>query len=201
MGLGRCYREAGSLDEAQKHHEGCLEISRSIQGRHVEGLSLLSLGEVARDRADFSGARGLYERSLQVCRGIGAQQAVAEAALAYGRFLLDQNEQEAALPFIEEADQISDNLAIHIMPGPLPGAYLALVGRRDPASVVIPDTAPAACRAEAHLVLYCADHDTNHLNTGAALIQQISTTIPASQRDRFWSTNPSARMLRDLQGS
>jgi hypothetical protein len=136
-----------------------------------------------------------------VCREIGAQQAVADAALGFGRFLLDQEEEEAALPFIEEADRIAKELALHVMPGPLPAAYLALVGRRDPTGIVIPETAPAACRAEAHLILFCAGQDAAHLNAGAALIRQISMTIPASQRDRFWSTNPTARMLRDLEGS
>jgi len=190
----------GRLEEAGANLEQCLELCRSLGIRQVEAYALLDCGNLARARGEMDEAKRLYEDALDLFRELGIRDGIAGAALAQGRLLREQGDEEAARGLFEEADAISAELGL-AEPGPLPAAYLALLGQRDPTEVEVTDAAPAAVRAEAHLVLQMAGAGGIHSLKVRALLEEMSEHLQGAERETFWKSNPVARMLAEHSGS
>ena len=71
-------------------------------------------------------------------------------------------------------------------PGPLPAAYLALLGDLDPGTVHITEEAPLAVRAETHLVLLRAGENGTHLREAQDLLERMCGHLEGEEREAFW---------------
>jgi hypothetical protein len=132
---------------------------------------------------------------LELCRQIKAQSGLAEAACALGRHSLERGDVDAAAALFEEAELLARSLSL-ALPGPLPSAYLALMGRRKPGEVVIEEGTPIATRAEAHHVLYRAGGERSHLELAVHLLERVSEHLQPPDDEAFWRRNPTARAVR-----
>jgi len=185
----------GRLDEAGERLDECLQLSRELGIKRVEAYALADSGNLARARGEAGEARKLYEEALGLHRDLGLRDGIAETTLALGRHLWEQGEGQAAREMLEEAEAISTELSLG-EPGPLPAAYLALLGGRDPGEVAVTGAAPIAIRAETHLVLHLAGAGGDHLPQARALVEEMGSHLEGAEREAFWEINPVARMLR-----
>jgi tetratricopeptide (TPR) repeat protein len=190
----------GRFEEAGKNLEQCLDLCRSLGIRQVEAFALLDAGDLSRARDEWPLAQGRYEEALELFRELGIRDGLASAALAHGRLLREQGEEAEAKALFEEADALSTELGL-ADPGPLPAAYLALMGERDPTQVEVTEAAPAVVRAEAHLVLQMAGAGGIHSLKVRAILEEMSEHLQGAERDAFWKFNPVARMLAEQAGS
>ena len=94
-----------------------------------------------------------------------------------------------------EADSLASRLSLG-SPGPVPSAYLALMGERDASSVTVPEATDAASRAEAHLVLHLAGAGGAHVGEAHRVLERMSSRLTGPEREDFWRFNPTARAVR-----
>src|SRR5262249_47351784 len=149
----------------------CLVLSRELGRRHLEGAALDALGDLARAARDPA-ARDWYERGLEVRRALSIPASIALSALSLGRHLAESGDPGSARPLLEEAEELTRTHAL-ANPGPLPAAYLALIGVSDASLVSVTAEAPVSMQAEAHLVLYLARGDGQHLAAATRMVEQM----------------------------
>jgi hypothetical protein len=123
--------------------------------------------------------------------------AIAETTLSLGRLHLEQGDRESAITALRESADLVDSLDLSL-PGPLPAAYLALLGEGTVPSVVLP--LRCAIEAELHVVLYRLDDDASHLVRAGDLLTRMCRHLDAPDTVRFWATYPVARSYRALAG-
>ena len=133
-------------------------------------------------------------QALDLLRQVGSSAGVAEASLGLGRCLVEREELEAAVPLLETAERLTAELVLGDN-GALPSAWLALLGKRDPAAVEVGETSPVPVRAEAHAVLHRAGGGSGHLESAQELLEQMSSHLSETERERFWKLNPTARLV------
>jgi len=194
--LGFLALDEGKLEEAAGRFAESGDFYRTMRMRLSEAWPLHGLGDLARVRQEGDQARSLYEEALAIRREAGEQDTMASTALALGRHLLEQGRAEEARPLLEEADALTRELE-RADPGPLPGAYLALLGHRDPERVEVREGGAIRVRAEAHLVLHRAGARGDHLMRARALVEQMSSHLSGPDLEAFWQGNPIARAVRE----
>jgi tetratricopeptide (TPR) repeat protein len=198
FGLVQYWYECGQLDHADKHLHLALDRSEAANLPHFVAYLNLYDGEIKRARGDSSGAREAYLKALEGSRELGAQMTVAECALALGRLLFETGDVESARSYLTESRQLVYQLGLS-SPGPLPSAYLALMGDLDPASIPYEPMGRCSSWAELHLLLYQLDCGDFHLARAGELLRRMSAHLNDSDREFFWANNPSARKLSRLE--
>ena len=190
--------EEGRITEAEQKTRELESLARALGSSIFQGYALLHRGECERAAGRAGAAKEILTSALQTFRSNHMPRPVAESALALGRVLLELGEREAALPLLEEAAGLVD---LHRLdePGPLPAAWLASTGVRDPASVVV-DRGPMLLRGEAHLRLYSVTGAATDLAAAEREISAVAATLDPVAAATFWRCNPAARRLRERVG-
>lgn len=186
----------GELVEAEQHLQRAVAISRSSGAAVIEADALLLFSHLSRARGasnqecerPLREAMGIFER-------IGSRRGIADLLVALGRCQLDAGDRYGARALFERAEAMVIPGAVG-QPGPLPAAYLALLGARDAATVVVTERAPHMVRAEAHLVLGDAGGPDTHRWKATELIGEMAERRTDGEDDAFWRYNPCARRLR-----
>ncbi|HEU4630008.1 MAG TPA: protein kinase [Gemmatimonadaceae bacterium] len=189
-----CY-ETGQLDEAEQHIAIGSERAEIGQQRHVLTFLRLYAADVARARGHAADAQALYREAVATARSLGARQAIAATALGLGRLLLELGAAEEARPCLQEAAALVRELHL-AAPGPLPAAYLALLGDASPDSLTDGPSGACAIWAELHLVLHRAGAGEAHLDRAGALLERMSRHLHGAEAHAFWSHYPNARTYR-----
>jgi tetratricopeptide (TPR) repeat protein/tRNA A-37 threonylcarbamoyl transferase component Bud32 len=187
----------GRLESAHAHAVEARETSHRMGDRRSEAFSLHRLGEIARARGQEVVAEAFYEEALALRRSVGLE-GVCETTLALGRLEIESGAPEAARKWIEEAAELGRTHAIADV-GWLPDAYLALLGARDPRSVLVHDRCPVHVRAEAHFVLHLAGGGAEHVEVARSLLERASSHLVGEDLDAFWRWNPVARAVREVR--
>jgi predicted ATPase len=196
--LGLAFVEEGRLFLAQSRLSSALDLARALGQKHFESGVLTYFGHLARARGEGRLAQARYEEALQVCRPLQTLLAVAEGSFSLGRLLLERGDTEAARPLIEEAHRLTEELSAR-EPGPLPAAYLALLGVLDPGGIEVSERSPVYVRAEAHLVLHRVTGSPHHLARARALLDRMCEHLEGADLEAFWIRNLTARSLRQLE--
>ena len=189
-----CY-EMGQLDEAERNVALGLERAEAGQLRHLVCFLRACAAEDARTRGNGAAAEALYRDAVLIAREVGAQHAVAEAQLGLGRLLLELGHANEARRCLRESAELSSRLQLE-SPGPLPQAYLALLG--DAPATGLADGPPGICSlwAELHLVLHRAGAGASHLAEAGELLSRMSRHLEGLALVAFWSNFPPARLYR-----
>jgi tetratricopeptide (TPR) repeat protein len=198
FGLVQYWYECGQLGRADKHLHLALDRSEAANLPHFVAYLNLYDGEIKRARGDPSGAKESYLKALEGSRELGAQMTVAECALALGRLLLETGDVERARSYLTESRELVYQLSLS-SPGPLPSAYLALIGNLDPASIPYEPMGRCSSWAELHLLLYQLGCGDFHLARAGELLRRMSAHLDDTDREVFWTSNRSARELRRLE--
>jgi tetratricopeptide (TPR) repeat protein len=191
--------ELGRVAEAERRLADTLELARALEMPAFDAYAQLWQAEHERARGNPLPARAMFAEALTAMRGAGIPRGIAEGLLGLARCELEQGNREDAQPLLEEAAAMVKACGFH-EPGPLPEAYLALLGARDPATVDA-DFGPLLLQGEAHLLLYFASGDRSHLDTASARLESIAASLDESDLLAFWQHNPVARRLREAQPS
>lgn len=160
-----------------------------------EGYAILLRGESERALEHPVAAEELLAAALRHFRQHEMLRGTSEAAFALGRLRLEKGDRGHALPLLEEAAGLVD---LHRLdePGPLPAAWLAYAGERDPRAVVV-DRGPTLLRGEAHLMLHLATGDASQLAAAEREISAVAATLAPTTAETFWRQQPAARRLRE----
>jgi tetratricopeptide (TPR) repeat protein len=108
--LGVLHQVLGNLPATQKCYEESLALSREIEDRGAEALSLHRLGMIAQIRGELADARRLYEESLGMERRLGNDSNVAGDLHQLGRIAQEQGSLAEAGRFFKESLDISKKL-------------------------------------------------------------------------------------------
>ncbi len=198
MGLGTLAYEEGRLGDARELLQETDHHCTAIQQHHVRALGLGALGDVLAALGEEQAALERYQESERLHRKLGTLQGLAEACTGLGRHLLGQGNRQAAIPLLEEAAQLCESHSMSI-PGPLPAAYLASVGQREPSRVPVSLTGRCSILAETHLALGQAGAGLDHLRSARSYLEKMSAHLRGDALDCFWSGYPVARRLRALE--
>lgn len=198
MNLAWVAMEEGRLDDAEILGAQGMELARRVGSRPMEAHGHLQSAEIARWRGLTPRAREEAELGVEAFRSMGGGEALAHATLTLGRILLDGGDESAAIPFLEEAEALSERLKLGD-PGSIPSAYLALCGRRDASSVAIPMSAGLLQQAETHVVLAQAGAGSDHVAAARALLERLGRHLAGEDLERYWTTVPVAARVRELE--
>ena len=81
-------------------------------------------------------------------------------------------------------------------PGPLPKLYLALLERKPPAQLLIPERCPVMAQVEGYYLLHRVHAPGDPLGKALELLEGIAEGLDDEDRDLFWSASPVARSVR-----
>ncbi len=107
--LAAMYFGGGRMPEARGYYLQSLERFRKVGDRKGEGLALHSLGILAMQTSDPTGAKDYLTQSLEVRRQIGDRQGVGQALNSLGILFLDLDP-PAAKPYLTESLEIRREL-------------------------------------------------------------------------------------------
>jgi tetratricopeptide (TPR) repeat protein len=171
-----------------------------------EGLALVALQGDPRADSDLSQVRGealralerndealaAHEHSLEVRRRLDDEEGIALSLLAIGRLHAAAGRRDAAIAAFEEADALVAR--VHLAdPGPLPAAWLAVLGARDASSVVVPESCVPRVRAEAHALLHRAGAGEEHRLAADEIFAQLLDRMEPATRDACLTRSTIAR--------
>lgn len=77
--LGYAYTVLGTLEDARKAFERCLEISRTLGDPNGEAIALNNIGAICEREGKYLEAQGYYERSLNIRETLGERAEIANA--------------------------------------------------------------------------------------------------------------------------
>jgi len=186
----------GRLDEAAVRLGKALELCRALASIDGEAFTSFHQGDLEYASGDRGQALALYERAIELGTAVGSRAAVAEGTIRMGRLLAEMDREMEARPYLHEAAQLVEELDLPD-PGPLPAAYLALLGDVDPDGIQVPTKVPVPARAETHLVLHRAGASGGHLASARRLLEEMSNHLDGEDRTAFWRNNPVARQVLD----
>lgn len=200
FGLVQYWYECGQLDQADRHLLVALDRSEAANLRHFVAYLNLYDGEIKRARGDSVNAKIALLRALAGSRELGAQMTIAESSLALGRLLLEAGDIDEARAYLVESRDLVNRLHL-AAPGPLPMAYLALIGDADPASIEHAIMGRCSGWVELHLLLHRLGRGDAHLARAGELLMKMSAHLVGADRDVFWSSYPNARAFARLNAS
>jgi CHAT domain-containing protein/tetratricopeptide (TPR) repeat protein len=96
----------GDFDEAQRHCETALELSRRAGGGTTEARAFMCLGEAAYNRGEREPALGFYGRAAAISARASDTRGVAEALSNQGAVFSDQSEFDRAKSTLWEAKRL-----------------------------------------------------------------------------------------------
>lgn len=200
LGLVMMWCECGQLDRAEDHINRGMDRAETAKLRHHAAYFRMYAGEAQRARGNESAAEALYRMALEEGKQLGAQLVVAEATFALGRLQMERGERDEARQLLKESSELVGKLKLTI-PGPLPDAYLALMGEGD--SRPFPEAVMGRCAhsAELHLLLNKLGHGDEHLEKTGELLEKITSHLDEAERGQFWTNNPTGREFLRLTGS
>ncbi|HEV8594037.1 MAG TPA: tetratricopeptide repeat protein, partial [Thermoplasmata archaeon] len=109
--LGDVLRREGRAPAAEEHFDAALRLYRTLERSEGEAETLLSMGTLAEDRADFPRAERLYERAINLSQARGMRLLEAEAQFAFSRILGARGALDGALDRKRRALAIAEGLA------------------------------------------------------------------------------------------
>jgi predicted ATPase/DNA-binding XRE family transcriptional regulator len=108
--LGYAARTMGDLEKAQQYQEAALQYYRTAdKPKHLFWV-LLMLTDVFSDQANFDRALDYLEQATTLGQLSGDQDSIAWATMLRGRIELYQGREDAAIPQLDEARSIFQNL-------------------------------------------------------------------------------------------
>ncbi len=191
--LGWVRLEEGDLETAERLAKSALTGARERQMRAVEIDGLLCLGETSRRRGHRDEAERRFGEALELGHAAADSRAIARAAFAQGRLLLERGDRHASQSLLEEAATLARDLELAV-PGSLPRRYLAFFDGVPPAPV--PTEEPVLQRAEGLLLLFRAARRPEVLGAALELLASVEAGMDEGTRDRFWAVHPVARTAR-----
>ncbi len=186
--------EMGEGAEARRHAELGTDMCEIWQVLPAAGHLKLRSGDAAWVAGDTGAAATLYGDALAYFRAVSASQGVAEAAFSLGRLRLLAGDRGAARPLLEEARTLTTQWGLSV-PGPLPAAYLCLLGDAPPALSEADEHGRCSVVAETHLVLHQAGAPGDHLERARTLLERMSANLTGDALRAFRAHAPAARML------
>jgi tetratricopeptide (TPR) repeat protein len=165
----------------------------------VRILVLARAAEIAHASGDLDAARAHLEEAAALCASSGAMLHDATLKSALGALLARLGDGAGARPLLESAAATCERLGL-VDPGPLPAAWLALLGARSPDSVKVDARVPVPVRIAAHVVLHWAHAKGAHFAEAAALVDQVEISLAPEDRDAFWRFSPLARLVDPARG-
>lgn len=200
LGLVMMWCECGQLDRAENHIHRGMDRAETAKLRHHVAYFRMYAGEAQRARGNESAAESLYRMAIDEGKQLGAQLVVAEATFALGRLQMERGARDEARELLKESSELVGKLKLTI-PGPLPDAYLALMGEGD--SAAFPEAVMGRCAhsAELHLLLSKLGHGDDHLEKTGELLEKITSHLDEKERGEFWTNNPTGREFLRLTGS
>ena len=109
--LGDILRREDRRAEADQHLEAALRLYRSLNHVGGQAESLLTMGQLAEDGADYARAEKLYERAIDLARGLGMKALEADLHFALSRILLPRGDLAGALDREQQALSIAEESA------------------------------------------------------------------------------------------
>jgi hypothetical protein len=192
--LGSLATQEGRIREADERLQIALELCRELGLPREEGYAMLDFGHLAHARGEKELARSRFGEAKAVFVRVGVPEGQAQAALAIGRVFLERDELDEAADQLREAEELTLRHSLGD-PGPLPRAYLSLLGSSAPDSVAVDDNAPAEIRAETHLVLHRAGAGGNQLRRAREILEAMSAHLEGEDRRGFWERNLVAKAV------
>jgi tetratricopeptide (TPR) repeat protein len=196
LALSELSFETGQVAEARRHAELGTDMCEIWQVRPVAGYFVLRRGDAAWASGNEPGAATLYEEALAHFRAVHGDQGIAETAFTLGRLTLLRGDRAAARPLLEEARDLARRLQLSV-PGPLPEAYLSLLGDAPPALTDAHERGRCSLVAETHLVLHLAGAPGPHAARARELLERMSAHLAGDEARAFWTSYPVARMFEE----
>jgi tetratricopeptide (TPR) repeat protein/tRNA A-37 threonylcarbamoyl transferase component Bud32 len=200
LGLVMMWSDCGQLDRMEHHLTNGMDRAETAQMRHFVAYLRMYAGDAERARGNESAAESLYRKAIEESKQLGAQLVVAEATFALGRLQMERGHRDEARDLLREAKDLVDDLKLTV-PGPLPAAYLALMGEGSGEGLADLPMGRCAYWAELHLVLGKLGHGEDHLRHAGELLERMSAHLDDAERGRFWANNPTGREYLRLTGA
>ena len=108
--LGMAYLRSGDLEKALASENECIQLAEEMQSWQDMAQYLINSGEMQRASGDPNAAEQAYRRALEVARQYNYRAEVAKALLSLGQLYIAQERSADAIPLLEEALSISDNI-------------------------------------------------------------------------------------------
>ena len=109
--LGDILRRQNRQDEAEQHLEAALRLYRSLQSESGQAESLLSMGQLAEDRADYARAEKSYEKAIEIAHELHMDALEADLHDAFSRILVPRGDFTGALDRKQRGLAIAEGLA------------------------------------------------------------------------------------------
>jgi tetratricopeptide (TPR) repeat protein/tRNA A-37 threonylcarbamoyl transferase component Bud32 len=200
LGLVMLWCECGQLDKVEQHLARGLDRAETAQLRHLVVYLRMYAGDAERARGNEMAAESFYRTAIEEGKQLGAQLAVAEATFAFGRLQMERGRRDEARALLRESKDLVDRLKLTI-PGPLPAAYLALMGEGTSDGLADSPMGRCAHWAELNLLLSKMGHGDAHLEKTGELLEKMSSHLDEEERGQFWANNPTGREFLRLTGA
>ncbi|MEM7246175.1 MAG: tetratricopeptide repeat protein [Acidobacteriota bacterium] len=197
--LANVARDEGRVADARAMLEQARDLAQRFVMPRLEADIALQLGECHRMSGEPDQAIAQLDRAHDVLEKVGTPGGLPAVLLARGRIHWELDNRDDAIADLRRAR------ALHLSEqegevGVLPAAYLGAMGLERLQGLVVPMTAPARVRAEAHLVLYLAGGPLAHLRASLEVLSIMAENLSDGDAQRFWRVHPTAKRARELRG-
>lgn len=193
MALSEVHFETGGLAESRRHADLGADLAELWAVKPAMGYLHLRQGNVDWAEAEWDRAAARYQEALDHFRAARAGQGQAEAAFDLGRLRALEGRREEALSLLREAADLVKRYHPSV-PGPLPAAYLALLGAGDPPAADLAAECRCSVAAELLVILHRLQREPAHLAQARGLLERMSAELDREAADVFWQRYPVARM-------
>ena len=182
----------GRLHEALQEVHAALSFLEPTGSRRSIANAIHVRGEILLLQGDAAGVDDL-ERVREIRSDLGDREGLAMVLTSLGRARVAQGDRATGIAHFEEAARLVEEFS-YAEPGPVPAAWLASLGLRDPASILVPSGALPRIRAEAHALLHRAGGGEEHVLAAREAARRLVPEDP-TLAERFWADSPIGRLL------
>ena len=105
--LGGANQHLGNLKDAMESYQQALVISRKVESKFMESISLQGIGNTLQSQGDPRGTRQFYEKSLEVCRESKEPHILQSGLFSLADLLAAQGDLPRAQSLLQEQLELS----------------------------------------------------------------------------------------------